>query len=137
MVRQHRTRHRAGIQHQPETAGEWQAGAASRRKRRTARLAGRGRAWHDLRRTGWHDTALIGAYLDNSFAGAAYVFTRSGSIWSQQQKLIPTGAVDNGAFGYSVALDGNIALIGAYADNSSIGAAYMFTYNGSIWSQQQ
>lgn len=90
------------------------------------------------------NTALIGAYDKNSEQGAAYVFTRSGSIWSQQQVLSDTttgAALDD--FGYAVALNstGDTALIGAYHKtidaNSNQGAAYVFTRTGSVWSQQQ
>ncbi|MGA8650146.1 MAG: hypothetical protein WB677_05920 [Xanthobacteraceae bacterium] len=48
--------------------------------------------------------AIVGAPLDNLDAGAAYVFTRSGNIWSQQAKLVGTGAVGDALQGGSVAL---------------------------------
>jgi hypothetical protein len=92
------------------------------------------------------NTAIIGAYNEgtspNSQQGAAYVFTRSGSTWTQQAKLLAGDAVSVDAFGYSVSLssDGNTALIGAiYEDTSaatSNGAAYVFTRSGSTWTQQ-
>ena len=55
------------------------------------------------------DTALIGGPAADEEDGAAWVFTRSGSTWTQQQKL--TGAEH---FGFSVALsgDGDTALVG-------------------------
>jgi FG-GAP repeat len=85
------------------------------------------------------NTALIGGAYDNSSAGAAWVFTRSGSTWSQQGKKL-TGSEESGAgaFGSSVALstDGNTALIGGDGDNSYVGAAWVFTRSGSTWSQQ-
>ena len=87
------------------------------------------------------DTAVIGALGADSWAGAVYAFTRSGGIWSQQQKLTAKEgtATDADMFGRSVALslDGNIALVGSgfYADEQ--GAAYIFTRSGGIWSQQQ
>jgi hypothetical protein len=83
------------------------------------------------------DTALIGGYGDNS-GGAVWVFTRSGSTWTQQgEKLTASGESEAGAFGFSVALssDGNTALIGGFADNSG-GAAWVFTRSGSTWTQQ-
>jgi hypothetical protein len=85
------------------------------------------------------DTALIGGPGDNSFAGAAWVFTRSGSTWSQQgAKLVGTGAVGAAREGFSVALstDGNTALIGGTGDNSFAGATWVFTRSGSTWAQQ-
>jgi len=87
------------------------------------------------------ETALIGAYQNDdggSNSGSAYVFTRSATVWSEEQKLL---ALDDGIddyFGYAVALDGDTALIGAYQDEGSKeGSAYVFIRSGSVWSQQQ
>jgi len=85
------------------------------------------------------NTALIGGWADNSNTGAAWVFTRSGSTWSQQgSKLTGSGETGSGRFGTSVALsdDGNTALIGGPKDNANTGAAWAFTRSGSTWSQQ-
>lgn len=88
------------------------------------------------------NTALIGAYLKDYNGvlnvGAAYVFTRTGSAWAQQQKLLPSSAAHN-LFGLSVSLsgDGNTALIGAYGENSYAGAAYIFVRSGTMWAQQR
>jgi hypothetical protein len=62
-------------------------------------------------------TALVGGFFDNSESGAAWVFTRSGGIWTQQgDKLVGTGALGSAEQGQSVALsaDGNTALVGGY-----------------------
>ncbi len=86
------------------------------------------------------NTALIGGYNDSSVGGAAWVFTRSGSIWTQQgKKLTPTGEIGGGSFGESVALsaDGNTALMTDAVDNGGKGAAWVFTRSGSIWTQQE
>ena len=82
------------------------------------------------------DTALIGARGHDSNKGAAYVFTRSGITWSLQQKLTASDAAASDLFGTSVALDGDIAVIGASGDESSQGAAYVFNRIGSTWTQQ-
>jgi hypothetical protein len=85
------------------------------------------------------NTALIGAPFDNSQVGAAWVFTRSGGVWSQQgSKLTGSGEVGAGQFGDGTALssDGNTALIGGPEDNSRVGAAWVFTRSGGVWSQQ-
>jgi hypothetical protein len=85
------------------------------------------------------DTALIGAYGRNSSQGAAYVYTRSGSAWSQQGgALTAHNGVPYDYFGGSVALsaDGDIALIGADGRSSSLGAAYVFTRSGADWTEQ-
>jgi len=83
-------------------------------------------------------TALVGAFSKNSYAGAAYVFSRSGSIWSQQQELTAGDPASGDEFGLSVSLsgDGSTALIGARNKNSGAGAAYVFTRSGTTWSQQ-
>lgn len=66
---------------------------------------------------------------DNGTRGAAWLFTRSGSSWTQQgEKLTGGGEAGEGEFGTNVALsaDGNTALIGAWRDNSGTGAAWAF-----------
>jgi hypothetical protein len=89
------------------------------------------------------DTAIVGGPLDNSDAGAAWVFTRSGGVWKQQGgKLVGTGAGGNPARGASVALcaDGETAIVGGSADQSvkgaTIGATWVFTRSGGVWKQQ-
>ncbi len=85
------------------------------------------------------NTALVGGWRDNTEAGAAWVFTRTGESWTQQgSKLTGSGETGAGRFGASVALsdDGNTALIGGYADNASTGAAWVFTRSGVSWTQQ-
>jgi hypothetical protein len=85
------------------------------------------------------NTAMVGGYQDSSLTGAAWVFTRSGTVWTQQgSKLVGTGAVGNASQGASVALsaDGNTAIVGGYNDNSNAGAAWVFTRSGGAWSQQ-
>ena len=84
------------------------------------------------------NTALIGGPGDSG-VGAAWVFTRSGSTWTQQGgKLIPGGAIGEADFGSSVALssDGSTALIGGWGDSGDLGAAWVFTRSGSTWTQQ-
>ena len=83
-------------------------------------------------------TAVIGAFNDDSARGSAYVYTRSGSVWTQQAKLTASDGVANDAFGRSVSLsgDGMMAVIGAYADDSNRGSAYVYTRSGSVWTQQ-
>ena len=89
------------------------------------------------------NTALVGAFHDtvgtNPNQGSAYVFTRSGSGWTQQAQLVASGGAGSDYFGCSVGLsgDGNTAVIGAYGAESSKGAAYVFTRTGSTWSPQQ
>jgi hypothetical protein len=81
------------------------------------------------------DTAIVGAYGKNSNTGVAYVFTRSGLVWSQTATLSASGGAASDSFGASVALSGDTAIVGAPARNSNTGAAYVFTRSGSVWSQ--
>ena len=83
-------------------------------------------------------TALVGARGKSSQTGAAYIFTKSGSTWTQQAKLTASDAATGDYFGWSVSLsaDGSTVLVGAYAKSSQTGAAYIFTKSGSTWSQQ-
>jgi FG-GAP repeat protein len=83
------------------------------------------------------DTAIVGAYAatvnDLAYQGAAYVFTRSNGTWSQTQKLTSDDGTDFNYFGYSVALDGTTAFIGA----DLLGAVYVFQQSGGTWAQSQ
>ncbi len=90
------------------------------------------------------DTALISARRDDDDvmgidSGSAYVFTRSGSVWTEQAKLTANDGAANDRFGRSVALSGDTALIGAmFQDNKgeNSGSAYIFTRTKGIWSQK-
>jgi hypothetical protein len=85
------------------------------------------------------NTAMVGGFQDNANVGAAWIFTRSGGVWTQQgSKLVGTGNVGGSYQGVSVALsaDGNTAISGGYFDNSSTGAVWIFTRSGGTWSQQ-
>jgi hypothetical protein len=85
------------------------------------------------------DTALIGAEHDNNDIGAAWIFRRAGSTWSQRgPKIIGTGQAGNAYFGKNVALsaDGTLALIAGHVDNAEAGAAWVFRRTGTAWIQQ-
>ncbi len=85
------------------------------------------------------DTALIGGYVDNGNAGAAWAFTRSGGEWTQQGSKLTDGAeIGAGGLGWSVALssDGSTALVGARTDDGSVGAAWVFIRSGDVWTRQ-
>ncbi len=98
-------------------------------------------------------TGIGGDQSDNTAtdAGAAYVFTRSGTTWSQQAYLKASNTDANDRFGYSVAISGSTVVVAAYAedsnttgvggdesDNSAMdsGAAYVFRRSGSTWAQE-
>jgi uncharacterized repeat protein (TIGR01451 family) len=94
------------------------------------------------------DTILVGAYNydeggfvnDNddaiSNSGTVYVFQFDGTNWVQQARLTAPASdrVDSQRFGAAVALDGDVALIGAMTATET-GKAYVFTRTGTSWSQ--
>ncbi|WP_264486864.1 hypothetical protein [Luteolibacter arcticus] len=113
------------------------------------------------------DTIVVGAIQEDSMttgvngnqadnfaagAGAAYVFTRSGTTWSQQAYLKASNAGADDIFGWSVAVSDNTIVVGAINEDSNAGgvngaqtngtggtdsgAAYVFVRNGTDWSQQ-
>jgi hypothetical protein len=108
---------------------------------------GKGRFGFSVALSGDGDTALVGAPRDGGFAGAAFVFTREGSTWTQQGPKLTSGEAGQPEepcvgeaecrFGRSVALsaDGNTALIGAPRSTGGSGAAWVFTRSGSTWTQ--
>jgi len=90
------------------------------------------------------DTALIGAYGSDGNRGAAYVYQRNfggTNVWGEVTKLAATDGEGGDHFGWSVAVDGGTALIGAYKDDddgSESGAAYVFERNANgpnAWGQ--
>jgi FG-GAP-like repeat/FG-GAP repeat len=84
------------------------------------------------------NTAIVGGYADNSNVGAAWIFTRSNGVWTQQGgKLFSAGAVGPALQGWSVSLsgDGNTAILGGYQDNGSVGATWVYRRSSGVWSQ--
>jgi hypothetical protein len=76
------------------------------------------------------NTAVVGGYRDNNSVGAAWIFIRRGIEWIQAgSKLVGNGAIGGAQQGLAVALsaDGSTALLGGWQDNSSAGAAWVFT----------
>jgi hypothetical protein len=98
-------------------------------------------------------TGVDGNQIDESAAtsGAAYIFVRSGTTWSQQAYLKASNTGNSDMFGNIVTLSGNTAVVGAFQEDSNAtgidgdqtnnsaitaGAAYVFVRSGSTWSQQ-
>ena len=82
--------------------------------------------------------ALVGAPSENSGTGAAYLFGVGCRDWKQESKLRPADLEDGDNFGYSVAIDGNTAIVGApKADvaGSNSGSVYVFVRGGGSWKQ--
>lgn len=85
-----------------------------------------------------HDTAVIAAFGDANFSGAAYVFTRAGATWTQQQKLTDPSAPAAAKFGTSVAISRDRLVVGADLDSVSTGlqgAAVVFGYADGAWTE--
>lgn len=85
------------------------------------------------------NTAIIGGPTDDGNTGAAWVFTRTNGVWSQQgNKIVGAGGVGQQRQGQSVALsaDGNTAVVGGSGDNSNAGAAWVFSRANGVWTQQ-
>jgi len=84
------------------------------------------------------ETVVIGARFHDGVgglnSGAAYVFVRSGTSWSQEAQLLADDASVGDEFGYSVAVDGDTALVGA-PTGTGIGGAYVFERTGTTWTQ--
>ncbi|MBN1373299.1 MAG: FG-GAP repeat protein [Anaerolineaceae bacterium] len=98
-------------------------------------------------------TGIDGDQTDNSAtdSGAVYVFVRTSNGWSQQAYLKASNTNGNDYFGQSVAISGDTIVIGAYGEDSAAtgingdqsdnsasfsGAAYIFTREDVVWSQQ-
>jgi len=85
--------------------------------------------------------AIIGAYYDDdrgTDAGAAYIYTKGQTGWTESAKLSASDAQSSDCFGYAVSISGDFALVGAYGEDekgSSAGAAYIFNKQNNRWIQ--
>ncbi len=77
-------------------------------------------------------TLVVGAMRDNEGRGSAYIFTRNAGGWILKSKLNPTGTSSQTKFGTSVALQGNILVVGSPGDYL-YGAAYIYEKAGGEW----
>ena len=112
------------------------AGQQASRHRRDCRItAPQG---YSVAISGDGNTAIVGGPYDNTDVGAAWVYTRSGSSWTQQTKLVANDSIGPSLQGYSVALssDGDTAIVGGPVDNGNTGAAWVYTRSGKSWTQQ-
>ena len=91
------------------------------------------------------DRAIVGATDAGSLtdpvlalSGAAYVFDRSGTTWTETGLLVPDDPVFQGFFGFAVDIDGNRAAVGSWAAGGPVGrpgAVYVFEETAGVWSQ--
>ncbi len=85
------------------------------------------------------DVAVIGAFgtdQSGSSSGSVYVYRNNGTSWVFETRLVAPDGAANDFFGYSVAVSGNVVLVGAYGVDDSgteSGAAYAFRFNGTNW----
>jgi hypothetical protein len=90
------------------------------------------------------NTALIGAPWNSPNAdavpGAVFVFVRSGGIWTEEARLAPSDGDNTDAFGARVALESDVAVVGAPYDDIGTaqeqGSAYVFTRSGTLWTEE-
>ena len=89
------------------------------------------------------DTAIIGSPF-GSYSGSVYVFvrqdsgTRDDGTWEEVQTLTPANGKAGDWFGYSVAISGDTAVIGAVYDDemgSNSGSGYVYTKIGRKWTE--
>jgi hypothetical protein len=84
-------------------------------------------------------TAVVGDYV-HANGGAAYVFTKTGAVWKQVAELKGSDTVAPDEFGWSVAVSGTTAVVGAPGVRGALGTgangrAYVFTKRGATWTQ--
>lgn len=90
------------------------------------------------------NTIVIGrtntSIAPGQFQGAAYVFVRNGTVWTEQQRLVASDRGDGDSFGGSVAIKGDTIVVGSTGDdvgtNTDQGSVYVFVRSGSLWSEQ-
>jgi len=88
------------------------------------------------------DTAVVGAHGDSTrgiSAGAAYLFNRTGTTWTQTTKIVPGDLKKYYSFGSDIVLRGDLLLIGAPADptrGEEVGSIYVFRRRAGRWIQQ-
>ncbi len=89
------------------------------------------------------DTIVCGAFGNSdgnqSEVGSAYVFRRIDGLWHEEQELTASDGASGARFGLAVAMDDDTVVVGADGDSELgffSGAVYVFTFDGSNWSQQ-
>ena len=86
------------------------------------------------------DTIAVGAFASDdhgTLSGSAYVFTRSGGQWTEEQILVPADGVEQARFGMRIALESDTCHVGALGDASSFsGSVYVYTREAGQWTLQ-
>jgi serine/threonine protein kinase len=89
------------------------------------------------------DTIVVGAFYNDVSGkkdqGAAYVFVKSGTTWTERQKLVASDGRTGDRFGFSVAILGDLVFVGAVngenGNNTDQGAVYIFKRSGTVWEE--
>jgi hypothetical protein len=82
------------------------------------------------------DTVVIGASNKNNYTGEVYIFTRTGTTWTQDKILTAPSGLPNDYYGYQLDIDQTTILIGACGENGHTGAAYVYIRGDSTWEQE-
>jgi hypothetical protein len=80
-------------------------------------------------------TLVVGAPNEDGFAGAVYVYRREAFTWVHEATVKPEVVIANAQFGTSVAIAGDLLIVGAPTENTEAGGAYIFARSGTTWSQ--
>jgi hypothetical protein len=80
-------------------------------------------------------TAVVGAFDHAKKAGRAYVFTNTAGVWKETAELKGSDTTAGDFFGYSVAISGTTAIVGAENIANKAGAAYVLTKTSAAWPQ--
>ncbi len=89
------------------------------------------------------NVAVVGAWLHpsgGSRRGQVYIYRYNGASWVEEQILQASDEVDDANFGMSVAVNGNVVVVGAWlhpSGGSYRGQAYVYRYNGTTWTEEQ
>ena len=69
------------------------------------------------------------------FSGSAYVFTYDDEMWAETVKFIASDGEAYDYLGHSISVSDGTIIVGAFGDENDRGSAYMFTYDGEIWTE--
>ena len=88
------------------------------------------------------DVAIVGAVgVGGNFSGAAVIYRRSGTVWQEEQRLEPNPVLPLQLFGATVAIQGDVAMVGAplfdVTPNGNDGIVFVYRYDGSTWVEEQ
>ena len=89
------------------------------------------------------DTVVVGAPLDDTLggvdAGSAYVFVRSGGVWTEQAHVFASDGAAGDTFGGSLAISGDAVVVTAWTDDTpagtNAGSTYVFVRSGGVWTE--